>query len=74
MIQATYEIEMKGLASLEGIECMRRVLQVYMDDFANCFGLSIGVETKSWESGDAESGPRPLRLDGRGVARNAGQG
>jgi hypothetical protein len=43
-IIAEYTIELKGIHRPEGIECMGKILQVYLDDLAKCFDLSIGVE------------------------------
>lgn len=50
MLRVVYEVEMKGIKNIQGIENMRRVLQVYMDDFAHCFGLDIAVDVREWQN------------------------
>jgi hypothetical protein len=48
-----FQIEIKGISSQKGIPTITRILQIYMDNFAHCFGLDIAVELMDWrESSD----------------------
>jgi hypothetical protein len=60
-MQARYTIEAKGLLNIEAIEGIRRVLQVYVNDLADCFGLVITVDVDNWSTDGLESVSLPLQ-------------